>query len=42
MTHILISALDVDEVGWTPVTPPQLAGDAPVLEVLQPAVPFGL
>ena len=41
-THILLLAVDVDEVGRTPMAPPQLTRDTPILDTLQPAVPLVL
>lgn len=32
--------LDPNKVGGTSVAPPKLSGDTPVLDTLQPAIPF--
>lgn len=40
-THIRSLSFNHDEVSGASVTPPQLPGDAPVLNAAQPRIPFG-
>lgn len=40
-THIRSLSFNHDKVSGAPVTPPQLPGDAPVLDAAQPRIPFG-
>ena len=40
-TYIRSLSFNNDKVSGAPVTPPQLPGDAPVLDATQPRIPFG-
>jgi len=39
--HIRSLSFDYDEIRRASVAPPQLPGDAPVLDAAQPRIPFG-
>lgn len=39
--HIIFLSFNHDEVSGASVAPPQLPGDAPVLDAAQPGIPFG-
>ena len=41
-TYILLLPFNADKVRWAAMSPPKLTGDAPILYVLQPPIPFCL
>ena len=42
LAYILLLPLDVHEVRWAAMAPPELTRYTPVLDVLEPAIPFSL